>query len=100
MKTPMQELKELVLIRRNEAHINCFEEKKEAYNDVLNLIESLLPEEREGNRQNIGQILNWLLKHYNIGYKENEGFYYSKPMGEWVQIGEIVDDYLTETYNQ
>lgn len=42
----IQELKNKVIERRNEAHVNCLEDKKQAYNDVINLIDAELNKEK------------------------------------------------------
>jgi hypothetical protein len=46
-KTVMQQAKEKVLSLRNEAHVNCLEEFKNACNQVLNIIEPLLEQEKK-----------------------------------------------------
>ena len=46
-KTAMQELKEWLVQMRNEAHIYCREEYKNAMNDAIVSVESLLEKERQ-----------------------------------------------------
>lgn len=38
----MEDLKQKIVARRNEAHIYCMEDRKESYNDCINNIESQL----------------------------------------------------------
>ena len=79
--TAMQELKKYVLDQRYLAHVNCLDERKTAYNDVINSIESLIPKERE-------QI--------------EEGFYQGLQKGDLLSRSTppTASDYFTQTYKQ
>ena len=46
-KTAMQELKDRLVQMRNEAHINCLEEYKNAMNAAIVSVESLLEKEKQ-----------------------------------------------------
>ncbi len=52
----IHKIKKLVVERRNSAHVNCIEEKKQAYNDVINLIDNELKDE------NISPIANKIVQ--------------------------------------
>jgi hypothetical protein len=63
MKTALQELREWVITNRNEAHVNCLDEFKNAMNQCLNNIDRLLEKEKQ-------QITEAYDSGWNNGYRK------------------------------
>jgi hypothetical protein len=82
MKTTVQEAIELV---------KKYDSKKIPYNVLLGNLELLLEKEQE----QIGQFMNWFIKHYSTATIDGM-FGWINSMEEEVTLKEILDDY----YNQ
>ena len=67
----IQELKKRVIEQRNSAHVNCLEEKKQAYNDVINIIESLTPTPEVGTVSPKSQLLQVASKLLRVQLSEH-----------------------------
>lgn len=82
-KTAMQELKGRLVQLRNEAHINCLEEYKNAMNAAIVSVESLLEKEKQQIINAIKRGIEIPMNLYNEEQKQQDAI-----------------DYYNQTYNQ
>lgn len=82
-KTAMQELKDRLVQMRNEAHINCLEEYKNAMNAAIVSVESLLEKEKQQIIDAIKRGIEIPMNLYNEKQKQQDAI-----------------DYYNQTYNQ
>lgn len=82
-KTAMQELKDRLVQMRNEAHINCLEEYKNAMNAAIVSVESLLEKEKQQIIDAIKRGIEIPMNLYNEEQKQQDAI-----------------DYYNQTYNQ
>lgn len=71
-KTAMQELKDRLVQMRNEAHINCLEEYKNAMNAAIVSVESLLEKEKQQIIDAIKRGIEIPMNLYNEEQKQQD----------------------------
>ena len=90
--TPLQELLEW------ESNLSqMFDSDQRIAMALLERIRKNRKEMIDEEERNIGQFLNWFIRHYNTETTTDRGLlYYANAMGEEVSIAEIIEHYNRE----